>query len=218
MNNHTPTDGAAQGPATVLRPVEAAGLRVSVRGNTGSQIIVAGGSVTMTAKPLLPASDVPAADLDAVRLAWVDGVLTGSGQPVVAELVARLTGEGPALAVIDGAAGLGKRSVGLRALWEVAQKARVDGEEPLAIQEVSPDWEDPDSPDATLLPAQPGTVYLLDVTAEMSGWRNRQTVAGQLLAHAQALRDVGSFLVVVTAEKPLSYRSWWTSVRVWPHG
>ncbi|MFJ7275141.1 hypothetical protein [Kitasatospora sp. NPDC098663] len=200
MNNHTPTDGAAQGPATALRPVEAAGLRVSVRGNTGSQIIVAGGSVTMTAKPLLPAADVPAADLDAVRLAWVDGALTGSGQPVVAELVTRLTGEGPALAVIDGTAGLGKRSVGLRALWEVAQKVRVDGEEPLAIQEVSPDWEDPDSPDATLLPAQPGTVYLLDVAAEMSGWRNRQTVAGQLLAHAQALRDVGSFLVVVTAE------------------
>ncbi|MFJ6897442.1 hypothetical protein [Streptomyces hokutonensis] len=162
--------------------------------NQNSKIIVAAGSITMKGKPQLPVTDIPQAELDVVRRAWVE--LDARDKPVrtAEEAAYRLTGDGPRLAVVAGPSGYGKRTAGIKALWEVSRG------QSLKLQEIVPDWEKPGSPDVAELPDEPGTGYLLDVAAEINSWQNPGSVAQQLVSYAEELRLSGSFLVVIADE------------------
>ncbi|MFF2624471.1 hypothetical protein ACFVUN_01710 [Kitasatospora griseola] len=181
-------------------PPDATGFRVEVTNNAGSQIIVAAGPVTLASKPHLPVTDIPAAELGAVQLAWVDQALDGSSVSTASETVALLGSESGVLAVIAGPAGFGKRTAAIRALWEHSRLMEADGAKPLTLREITPDWEDPQSPDASALPFEADTGYLIDVAAEMASWPQPSAVAQQLLSHAERLEKIGSFLVVVASE------------------
>ncbi|WP_146046230.1 hypothetical protein [Streptomyces cahuitamycinicus] len=170
------------------------GFQVQVDGNQNSKIIVAAGSITMKDKPQLPVVNIPQAELDVVRRAWVELDVRDQRVPTAEKAVARLTGDGPRLAVVTGPPGYGKRTAGIKALWEVAQG------QSLKLQEIVPDWEKPGSPDVAELPDEPGTGYLLDVAAEISDWQNRGAFAQQLVSYAEELRLSGSFLVVIADE------------------
>ncbi|QKZ18360.1 hypothetical protein [Streptomyces chartreusis] len=182
-------------------------MKVDVTGNDRSRIYVAAGSITMTERPLLPTDDIPAAELDVVRDAWValgphdDSVLTAE------DAARKLNGDGLGLAVIAGPVGYGKRTAGIRALWDASRSEIVTTGKALSLKEIRPDWGTPDAPDSEvvvpdteLLPDEAGTAYLLDVAAEISAWRNPARVAQALLTHAGKLRQVGSRLVVIADE------------------
>ncbi|MFI8984658.1 hypothetical protein ACIG63_06135 [Streptomyces antimycoticus] len=170
------------------------GFQVRVGGNQNSKIIIAAGSITMKDKPRLPVADIPQVELDVVQRAWVDLDVRDEHVRTAEETAARLVGEGPRLAVVMGPPGYGKRTAGIKALWEVAQG------QSLKLQEIVPDWEKPGSPDVAELPDEPGTAYLLDVAAEISSWQNPGSVAQQLVSYAEELRPSGSFLVVIADE------------------
>lgn len=185
-------------------------MKVDVTGNDRSRIYVAAGSITMSERSLLPTDDVPAADLDVVRDAWValgphdDSVLTAE------DAAKKLNGDGLGLAVIAGPAGYGKRTAGIRALWDASRSEVALTGKALSLKEIVPDWGTPDAtdsevvvPDTKLMPDEAGTAYLLDVAAEISKWKNPAQVAQSLLTHAGKLRQVGSRLVVIADE-----RSW----------
>ncbi|MEU2283031.1 hypothetical protein ABZ614_14050 [Streptomyces sp. NPDC013178] len=187
-------------PSAPPAAVPATELRVDVGNNNNSKIIVAAGSVTMTSKPQLPVTGIPQADLDVVRLAWVGLGSLDEEVRTAGEAIDRLTGGGPRLAVIAGPAGYGKRTAGIKALWEISQKEQASPGKPLALREIRPDWEKPRSPDISVLPDEPGTGYLLDVAAEISSWRNAGNFAEQLVSYAEELLYVGSYLVVIADE------------------
>lgn len=190
------------GGATPPRPASphVTPMHVNVEGNDRSSIIVAAGSVTMSGKPLLTASAVSEADLDVVRAAWVG--ISSQNEPLTAatEAAALLVGEG-ALAVTAGAPGFGRRTTAIRALWEAAQTVGTAVDGPPSLMEISPDWSDPLVPDVSVLPDEPGTGYLLDVTAEISSWKDPRKVAFELVSHAETLGRRGSFLVLVSDER-----------------
>ncbi|MFL1901130.1 hypothetical protein ACJWDR_18735 [Streptomyces tauricus] len=182
-------------------PVASApGLQVSVGNNQNSKIIVAAGSVTMTSKPQLPVTDIPQAELDAVRGAWVDLSVRDERVGTAARAMERLVGGGPRLAVIAGPAGYGKRTAGIKALWELSRVEENSRGQSLKLLEIVPDWEKPGVPDVSVLPDEPGTGYLLDVAAEISSWQKSGHVAEQLVSYAEELRFSGSFLVVIADE------------------
>lgn len=172
-------------------------FRVDVTGNKNSRIIVAAGSVTMTGKQQLPVADIPRAELDVVRRAWVDLSAGGDKVRTAGEAADRLAEGGPGMAVIAGPAGYGRRSVAVKALDE-ASRARETGS--LVLREIRPDWEKPGQPDDSVLPDEPGTGYLLDVAAEIGAWINPVNAARRLMSYAERLLDVGSRLVVVADE------------------
>lgn len=170
------------------------GFQVRVDGNQNSRIIIAAGSITMKSKPQLPVADIPQAELDVVRRAWVEVDVHDRHVRTAESAVTRLIGEGPRLAVVTGPPGYGKRAAGIKALWDVSQG------QSLKLQEIVPDWEKPGSPDIAELPDDPGTGYLLDVAAEISAWQNRSSSAQQLVRYAEELRLSGSYLVVIADE------------------
>ncbi|MEV5507895.1 hypothetical protein [Streptomyces orinoci] len=174
-------------------------MKVSVQHNDRSQIIIAAGPVTMTGKQLLTVTDIPKAELDVVRLAWVRVGPHDETVPTATDAVHLLTNTGPALAVITGPAGYGKRTAGIRALWEVARAERTS-DKSLELKEIQPDWVDPSAPDISTLPDNPGTGYLLDVASEIGSWTNRDRAANSLVSHAEKLRNRGSYLVVIVDE------------------
>ena len=178
---------------------ERARMNVDVHSVERSQIIIAGGDVTMVDKQRLTVADIPQVELDVVSRAWVDTDHSGGTVMTASDAVSLLTSDGPALAVISGAVGYGKRTAGIRALWQVSRSERnTDGEPPLKA--ISPDWDRPETPDIGSLPDQPGTAYLLDVAAEISGWEQPAEVAQALVTHGERLRRIGSYLVVIADE------------------
>ena len=175
-------------------------MSVDVHSVASSQIIIAGGDVTMTDKERLPAADIAQVDLEVVSRAWVETSQGGGAVMTASDTVALLTSDGPALAVIAGAAGYGKRTAGIRALWQVSQAERNAEGKPLPLKAISPDWDKAEAPEVGCLPEQPGTGYLLDVAAEISSWEKPAEVAQALLTHAEKLRRIGSCLVVIADE------------------
>ncbi|MEL3946536.1 hypothetical protein [Streptomyces sp. LNU-CPARS28] len=171
---------------------------MDVRGNDRSRIIIAGGNVTEK-EPLL-VTDIPDVELDVVRRAWVSTGPDEGNVSTATDAFALLASDGPALAVIAGPAGYGKRTAGIRVLWEVSQAEQTEDGRALTLAEIQPDWDKPEAPDTSLLPDEPGTGYVLDVAAEISGWERPGDVARALLTHAEALRRVGSYLVVIADE------------------
>ncbi|MET9296866.1 hypothetical protein [Streptomyces sp. NPDC003077] len=201
--NAAPNSAPPVPPFPPETPPEAASeaMSVNVEGNDRSTIIVAAGSVTMTGKELLPVTPISKAELDVVRTAWVS--IGSQGEPIttVASATALLTGEGPALAVIAGPSGYGKRTAGVKALWDAAQAQQgAEGRLP-ALLEIVPDWDDPEVPDTSVLPEEPGTGYLLDVAAEIGTWKDPAKVARALVAYTETLRRKGSFMVVVSNDR-----------------
>ncbi|MGW1712630.1 hypothetical protein [Streptomyces sp. NPDC002156] len=194
--------GAVPPPPSPPPPVvpSATEFRVDVGNNQNSKIIVAAGSVTMTSKPQLPVTDIPQAEFDAVRLAWVDLSVRDERVRTAAKVIERLTGGGSRLAVVAGPPGYGKRTAGIKALWEVSRAEENSQGRALKLQVIVPDWERPGFPDISVLPDEPGTGYLLDVAAEIGSWQNPGYVAEQLVSHAEGLRFSGSFLVVIADE------------------
>lgn len=175
-----------------------ASMNVNVRGNRQARIIIAGGNVTD--KDPLPATGIPQSELEVVDQAWVS---TGPDRESVTTAVDAsnlLASNGIALAVIAGPSGYGKRTAGIRALWEVSRGRRIRGGLELSLAEVQPDWDKPEAPDISLMPEEPGTGYLLDIAAEIGGWDRPGNVAGALVTHAEALRKVDSYLVVIADE------------------
>ncbi|WP_328299191.1 hypothetical protein OG389_16185 [Streptomyces sp. NBC_00435] len=156
--------------------------------------------MTMHSKPPLTVTDIPAAEVDAVRLAWVSTGPQNEAVPTAEEARLLLSGPGPALAVVAGVPGMGKRTAGIRALWQVSAALQRGGAAALALREVQPDWESPESPDIELMPKEGATGYLLDVASEIDSWKSPGDVGKQLLAHAEKLREVGSYLVVIADE------------------
>ncbi|MFG3247817.1 hypothetical protein [Streptomyces sp. NPDC048187] len=187
-------------PAAPPLAPSASGPWTNVSGNQNSKIIVAAGPVTMTSKPQLPVADIPKAELDVVRLAWVDLSARDEKVETANEAIGRLTGGGPRLAVIAGPPGHGKRTAGVKALWEVSRSEQTTRGKPLKLQEIRPDWERPGSPDISVLPDEPGTGYLLDVAAEIGSWQNSGNAAAQLVSYAEELSFLGSYLVVIADE------------------
>ncbi|GAA1708421.1 hypothetical protein [Streptomyces yatensis] len=186
-------------PTFPLVPTAPPGPWMNASGNQNSKIIMAAGPVTMTSKPQLPVADIPKAELGVVRLAWVDLDRRNERVRTAGKAIDRLTGDGPALAVVAGPAGYGKRTAGIRALWEVSRPEEHAGDQ-LRLQEIRPDWGDPRSPDTSELPDDPHTGYLLDVAAEIGSWQSPAKVAEQLVRYAEDLRHLGSFLVVIADE------------------
>lgn len=187
-------------PSSAVIHPEPAGFRVEVGNNQNSKIIVAAGSVSMTSRPLLPVADISQAELDAVRLAWVDVSVRDGSTRTAARALERLTGSGPRLAVVAGPPGYGKRTAGIKALWEVSRAEENARGQALSLREIVPDWERPGFPDISVLPDEPGTGYLLDVAAEIGSWQKPGSVAEQLVSYAEGLRFSGSFLVVIADE------------------
>ncbi|MEU6460543.1 hypothetical protein [Streptomyces sp. NPDC046976] len=176
-------------------------FRVVVKDNENSSIVVAAGDVIMGGKPPLPAEDIPDAELRVVRRAWVHNDAAGQEVTTAEEVVRLLNGEGPALAVIAGPQGFGKRTAALKALWEAARSPRADlpqGSQEPKLQQIKPDWDDMKVPDVSLLPTEPRHGYLLDITTEISTWQDPANVATSLIRHGELLRTKGSFLVLVT--------------------
>ncbi|NML49026.1 hypothetical protein HHL19_01420 [Streptomyces sp. R302] len=161
---------APPAPAGAAEPAEHTGMSVDVHSVDRSQIIIAGRDVNLTGTPPLPVDDIPEAELDVVRRAWVSMGLGEGAVTTAADAVSLLASDGPALAVIAGPSGYGKRTAGIRALWEVSQAERTGGGAPLALAEIRPDGDKPEAPDISSLPKQPGTGYLLDAAAEINGW------------------------------------------------
>ncbi|KIF76092.1 hypothetical protein QR77_23825 [Streptomyces sp. 150FB] len=162
--------------------------------------MVAAGDVITGGKPPLPVEDIPDAELRAVRRAWVHSDAAAQEVTTAEEAASLLVGEGPALAVIAGPQGFGKRAAALKALWEASRSLTgvpLGAQEP-KLQQIQPDWDDMKVPDVSLLPAAPGHGYLLDITAEIGTWQNPANVATSLVRHAERLRTKGSFLVLVT--------------------
>lgn len=172
-------------------------MSVDVHSVERSQVIIAGGDVTMVEKQRLTVADIPQVELDVVSRAWVDTDHSGGTVMTASDAVSLLTSDGPALAVISGAVGYGKRTAGIRALWQVSRAERNTNGERLPLKAISPDWDRPETPDIGSLPDQPGTAYLLDVAAEISGWEQPAEVAQALVAHGERLRRIGSYLVVI---------------------
>jgi hypothetical protein len=170
--------------------------RVEVIGNQDSRIIVAAGSVTMTDRPQPPVADIPQADLHVAESAWVQFSARGEKLTTVDDAVERLVARS-GLAVIAGAEGYGKRAAGIKALTEVSRRERGTRGKPLRLREISPDWENPGSPDISVLPKDTGTGYLLDVAAEISTWKSPHRVAQELVSYGEELAHGGSCLVVI---------------------
>ncbi|GGU47040.1 hypothetical protein GCM10010244_85870 [Streptomyces coeruleorubidus] len=170
-------------------------MQADVHSVERSQVIIAGRDVNMGKR--LPVTDIPKADLEVVSQAWVDTDHDGGAVTTAGDAVSRLTSGGPALAVIAGPAGHGKRTAAIRALWQVSLGERTGDGEPLALKVIRPDWDKPEAPDIGSLPDQPGTGYLLDVAAEISSWEKPDEVAKALVSHAETLRNFASYLVVV---------------------
>jgi hypothetical protein len=181
-----------------LEALERAEMQVDVHSVERSQVIIAGRDVNLGKR--LPVADIPRADLDVVSQAWVDTGHDGGAVTTAGDAMSRLTSDGPALAVIAGPVGHGKRTAGIRALWQVSLAERSSDGKPLALKVIQPDWDKPEAPDVSSLPDQPGTGYLLDVAAEISGWEKPDKVAKALVTHAEKLRRVGSCLVVIADE------------------
>ncbi|TSB21162.1 hypothetical protein [Streptomyces benahoarensis] len=173
-------------------------MRVDVRGNKRSRIIIAGGNVTE--KDPLPVTEIPHSELDVVRQAWVTTGADGGTVSTAADAFGLLASDGPALAVIAGPSGYGKRAAGIRALWDVSQAEQIGDGTGLALAEIQPDWDKPKAPDTSLMPDEPGTCYLLDVAAEIRSWERPGTVATALVERAEKLRQIGSYLVVIVDE------------------
>lgn len=190
----SPPDAPQQRP----RGAATADMNVDVRGNKRSRIIIAGGNVTD--KEPLPATGIPRSELDVVSQAWVSARLDGESVATAADAVDLLSSNGLALAVISGPSGYGKRTAGIRALWEIARSELNERGSELSLTEIQPDWDKPETPDISLMPDEPGTGYLLDVSAEISGWTRPGYVAGALVTHAETLQDVGSCLVIIADE------------------
>ncbi|MEU9859108.1 hypothetical protein [Streptomyces sp. NPDC047974] len=177
-------------------------MKVTVTRNDRSSIIIAAGPVTMSGKQLLPVVEISEAELDVVRTAtWVRVGFRGESVMTATDASVLLGAAGPGLAVIAGAPGFGKRTAGVRALWEAAQAEKSDDGTAPALREIRPDWSDPATPDLRLLPEEPGVGYLLDVASEISAWKDPHKVAVGLVGHAETLRRKGSFLVVVADER-----------------
>ncbi|WP_139140737.1 hypothetical protein [Streptomyces abyssalis] len=175
-------------------------LHVSVEGNDRSSIIIAGGSVNTSGKPPLPSIDIPRSDIEAVRKAWVPLTPSGDNIPTATEAAELLDGIGPGIAVVSGPPGFGKRAIGIRALSKTSRILERRGRQALLLKEIRPDWETPETPDTSLLPDEPGTGYLLDVAAEIGAWKDQRRVANELISHGEALRRIGSYLVVISDE------------------
>ncbi|MFD4989179.1 hypothetical protein [Streptomyces sp. NPDC058374] len=194
------------------RPPQAAmpapgSVHLTVENNDRSSIMVAAGNITLLAKPPLQARDIPAQQLRAVREAWVNYSWDNTPLSVAGEAEAHLLDPDAALAVVCGPEGFGKRAAGIRALWKAATRP---GRPPLArspgateLKEILTDWNSPTDPDLSVLPAEPGVGYLLDVSEEISGWTDPVRASSDLIAHAQSLSTKGSFLVVIADD-----RSW----------
>ncbi|WP_030700016.1 hypothetical protein [Streptomyces albidoflavus] len=180
---------------------------LTVSGNYMSSILVAAGDINLSAKALLPVRDIPRMELRAVREAWVHRSWDGSPLEVAGQAETLLSGDGPALAVVCGPVGFGRRAAGIRALWKAATRAGRTtfgtGRGGTELKEVLADWNKPAEPDMTVLPSDPGVGYLLDVSTEISSWSDPVRAASALLSHAQTLSSKGSFLVVIADE-----RSW----------
>ncbi|MFD3739087.1 hypothetical protein [Streptomyces sp. NPDC058629] len=156
--------------------------------NDHSSIIIAAGSITMSGKQLLPVVEISEAELDVVRTnAWVSLGFRGQSVATASEAAALLGVGGPGLAVIAGVPGFGKRTAGIRALWEAAQAEKSDEGIVPALTEIHPDWSDTSAPDLSLLPEEPGTGYLLDLTSEIAEWKSPHKIAVGLAGHAHAL-------------------------------
>ncbi|WP_407838747.1 hypothetical protein ACE1OC_23995 [Streptomyces sp. DSM 116496] len=198
-----PPAAELQDPAAEPDPdpaAEAKPVGVEVSDNKNSQIVIAGRDVTMHSKPPLTVTPIPSAEVEAVGLAWVGTGHQHERVSTAEDARVLMAGPGPALAVVAGAPGMGKRTAGIRALWQLSDARRRDGAQPLDLQEVHPDWERPESPDIELMPKAEATGYLLDVASEIDAWKAPGDVAKQLLAHAEKLREVGSYLVVIANE------------------
>ncbi|WP_138906056.1 hypothetical protein [Streptomyces chryseus] len=170
----------------------------------GSIVVVAGGDVgpvSMHSRQPLPVTAIPELELKAVDLAWVGRGPHDEHLSAVAEAERLLRTAGPALTVIAGAPGLGKRSIGLRTGWLVAHDPQTADGETLQMKEIRPDWEKPEAPDVSLLPQKSGIVYLLDVASEIDGWTDSVSTATALIRHAENLRRVNSYLVVIADER-----------------
>ncbi|WP_411113918.1 hypothetical protein [Streptomyces sp. 029-5] len=177
---------------------------VNVANLDRSIVVVAGGAVghvSMDSRQPLPVTDIPELELKAVELAWVGQGPHDEHLPTVAEAERLLRTAGPALTVIAGAPGLGKRSIGLRTGWLVAHDPPTTDGKPLQMKEIRPDWEKPEAPDVSLLPQKYGVVYLLDVASEIDGWADSVSTASALIKHAEDLRRVNSYLVVIADER-----------------
>ncbi|MFJ4870527.1 hypothetical protein [Streptomyces sp. NPDC088757] len=155
--------------------------------------------MTLTDKQLLTVADISEAELRVVRTAWVGISSHGEALTAATEAAALLAGDG-GLAVIAGAPGLGKRTTGIKALWEAAQVIGGASDGLPSLVEISPDWSDPALPDVSVLPDESGTGYLLDVAAEVGTWKDARKFADALVSHAEKLRRNGSFLVLVADE------------------
>ncbi|MFJ1754979.1 hypothetical protein [Kitasatospora sp. NPDC088134] len=195
-------DPTPQQPEPAAAAAVAGIMTVTVAHNDRSSIVIAAGPVTMSARQLLPTAAIPVADLDVVRsAAWVAVGVDGRPVKAAEAAAALLSVPGPGLAVIAGAPGYGKRTTGVRALWETCRaEYEATGTEPPLV-EIRPDWNDPSAPDLSLLPEEAGTGYLLDVAAEIGDWTDPRRVARGLVGHAETLRRKGSFLVVVADER-----------------
>lgn len=161
-------------------------VSILVKDNENSSIVVAAGDVITGGKPPLPVEDIPDAELRAVRRAWVHSDAAAQEVTTAEEAASLLVGEGPALAVIAGPQGFGKRAAALKALWEASRSLTgvpLGAQEP-KLQQIQPDWDDMKVPDVSLLPAAPGHGYLLDITAEIGTWQNPANVATSLVRHA----------------------------------
>ncbi|MFE2102180.1 hypothetical protein, partial [Streptomyces sp. NPDC059468] len=189
----------ASAPPAPISAVQAR-MSVDVHSVEHSRIIIAGGDVTVTDKERLPVADIAQVDLEVVSQAWVDTSHDGGAVMTAGEAVALLTSDGPALAVIAGPAGFGKRTAAIRALWQVSQTERNAERQPLSLKAISPDWDKAEAREISCLPEESGTGYLLDVSAEISSWDKPTDVAQALVAHGEKLRRIGSYLVVITDE------------------
>ncbi|MCM3266621.1 hypothetical protein M3765_21925 [Streptomyces thermoviolaceus] len=173
-------------------------MNVDVRDVKSSQIIIAGGNVTVADRQRLTVADISQSELEIVSKAWVGTDSSGGSVMTASDAVSLLLSKGPALAVISGASGYGKRTAGIRALWEVSQHRKsVDGGKPLALKAVYPDWDKQEAPNIDSMPDAPNTAYLLDISTEISYWEKPDEAARALVTHGEKLRHVGSYLVVI---------------------
>jgi hypothetical protein len=163
-------------------------VSLTAYGNQGSAVLQAGRDIHFYERKTLRAVAVPAEDVSAVRDAWVEMSAADSAVNTL-----RDTG----LAVIAGRPGMGRYACALRALDQVSEERVRAGHSRLVLQNVIPDW---DEPDVSLLASRPEYGYVLDIAQSIDQWENRSEQASAFVSFADTLKSRGSYLVLISSD------------------
>ncbi|GAB2688276.1 hypothetical protein GCM10010442_01400 [Kitasatospora kifunensis] len=184
--------GPGRAPFTVQPP------SFGANNNRNAVVVQAGGDATLHLhqRRLLPTRPIAPSEISSARQAWVKVDPQGQPLTIAVQLHDVIALKGHGLAVIAGDPGSGRSGAAVKALVLFAEgRRRADPKSQVRLEQITPDW---DPPDPDLLPADANCGYLLDVSTEISDWKNRADLTSRLISHGRTLAGIGSCLILIT--------------------